>query len=500
MQIYPKRPGFTAGESFELAVQPGSRFSVAIYHQGNDETLTSMGGIVVQPGGAVQAQLQNGRYVFQSPGRTGRPRHDEDWNWPTISIRPNADDIESGAYVAIAYEVGANGEPRDELGRRAAAHKPIFAGPPASDSMALVIARPRKPSAEIAYIVPINTYHAYNSMGGGCYYGDPIHRTHPQTTVSVQRPGGGFGAQLGEPTDPYDPRSPRQQFTHWDAKFIRWLRAEGIACDFYTDHDLHRGTDLKLENYRCMLSVGHHEYWSTQMRERVAQFIAQGGNLAIFSGNTCFRPIDFGDAPIDGDYTVMNRLGEKWPGYDESNLIGLSYAYGGGKYGVWKRLRGGWIKREREAIGYTVRQADHWIFAGTGLVDGQTFGAQDRLVGYEVDGVPPEPNGFVTLADTVQLTGWDMGGVGAMGVFQPDRNGGPQQGLVFNGGTTDWPRVLMDPEAESRVIVDQITRNVVRRFIGLQPRVIARMDVGADEPSKGVAALARDGALNGALA
>ncbi|MDR5818471.1 hypothetical protein QCE62_33155 [Caballeronia sp. LZ033] len=500
MQIYPKRPGFTAGESFELAVQPGSRFSVAIYHQGNDETLTSMGGIVVQPGGAVQAQLQNGRYVFQSPGRTGRPRHDEDWNWPTISIRPNADDIESGAYVAIAYEVGANGEPRDELGRRAAAHKPIFAGPPASDSMALVIARPRKPSAEIAYIVPINTYHAYNSMGGGCYYGDPIHRTHPQTTVSVQRPGGGLGAQLGEPTDPYDPRSPRQQFTHWDAKFIRWLRAEGIACDFYTDHDLHRGTDLKLENYRCMLSVGHHEYWSTQMRERVAQFIAQGGNLAIFSGNTCFRPIDFGDAPIDGDYTVMNRLGEKWPGYDESNLIGLSYAYGGGKYGVWKRLRGGWIKREREAIGYTVRQADHWIFAGTGLVDGQTFGAQDRLVGYEVDGVPPEPNGFVTLADTVQLTGWDMGGVGAMGVFQPDRNGGPQQGLVFNGGTTDWPRVLMDPEAESRVIVDQITRNVVRRFIGLQPRVIARMDVGADEPSKGVAALARDGALNGALA
>jgi hypothetical protein len=481
MQIYPKRPGFTAGESFELAVQPGSRFSVAIYHQGNDESLTSTGGIVVQSGGAVPAELKNGKYVFLSPGRAGRPRHDEDWNWPTITVRPNADDIETGAYVAIAYEVDPNGEPLNDLGRRVAAHKPIFAGPPDSDSMALVIARPRKPSAEIAYIVPINTYHAYNSMGGGCYYGDPIHRTQPQTTVSVLRPGGGLGAQLGEPTDPYDPRSPRQQFTHWDAKFIRWLRAEGIPCDFYTDHDLHRGTDLRLENYRCMLSVGHHEYWSTQMRERVAKFIEQGGNLAIFSGNTCFRPIDFGNAPIDGDYTVMNRLGEKWPGHDESDLIGLSYGYGGGKYGVWKRLRGGWIKRTREAIGYTVRQPDHWVFAGTGLMDGQTFGAKDRLVGYEVDGVPPESNGFVTLADTVQLTGWDMGGVGAMGVFQPLRNGTPAQGLVFNGGTTDWARVLMDPEADSRVIVDQITRNVMRRFIGMKPRVIARTDTASSE-------------------
>ena len=476
MQIYPMRPGFTAGESFELAVQPGSRFCIAIYHQGNDETLTSMGGIAVDSGSAVQAELKNGKYVFQSPGRVARVHSGEDWGWPTITLRPNTDALESGAYVAIAYEVDANGEPLTELGRRAAAHKPVFAAPPDSDSMALVIARPRAPSADLVYIVPVNTYHAYNSLGGGCYYGDPIHRTPQQTQVSLLRPGGGLGAQLGEPTDPYDPRSPRQQFTHWDAKFIRWLRAEGIACDFYTDHDLHRGTDLELENYRCMLSVGHHEYWSVEMRERVGKFIAEGGNLAIFSGNTCFRPIDYDDAPIDGDYKVMNRLGEKWPGHDESNLIGLSYGYGGGKYGVWKRLRGGWVRREREGVGFTVRHADHWVFAGTGLVDGQTFGARDRLIGYEVDGVPPESNGFVTLADTVQLTGWEVGGVGAMGLFQPDRDGGPKQGLVFNGGTTDWPRVLMDMEAESRVVVDQITRNVVRRFIGWPARHIARGD------------------------
>lgn len=483
MQTYPMRPGFTAGGPFELAVQPGSRFSVALYHQGDDEPLTSTCGITVHPGSAVHAELRNGKYVFRSPGRVVRRRHDEDWAWPTITIRPNTDALATGAYVAIAYEVGANGEPVTQLGRRAAAHKPIFAGPPHSDSMALIIARPRAPSAKIAYIVPVNTYHAYNSSGGGGFYGDPVHRTPAQTTVSLLRPGGGLGAQLGEPSDPYDPRSPRQQFTHWDAKFIRWLRAESIACDFYTDHDLHRGTDLELENYRCMLSVGHHAYWSKEMRERVGKFIAQGGNVAIFGGNTCLRPVDFGAAPIDGDYTMMSRLGDEWPRHDESDLIGLSYRYGGGKHGVWKRLRGGWVRREREAIGFTVRQADHWVFSGTGLANGQTFGAKDRLVGYGVDGVPPMQNGFIKLADTVALKGWDIGGAGAMGVFQPDPDGGPGQGLVFNGGTTDWARVLMDPEAQSRVVVDQITRNVVRKFIGLPPRVIERGDAMSNDAS-----------------
>ncbi|MDR5735905.1 hypothetical protein QCE47_26650 [Caballeronia sp. LZ025] len=490
MQIYPIRPGFTAGDWFELAVQPGSRFSIAIYQQRSDEDLTSVGGVAVQPGGSVRAEMINGRIVFQSPGNLKPVRFDEDWRWPIVTIKPNNDDLESGAYVAIAYEVGANGEPLTDLGRRVAAHKSIFAGPPDSDSMALIVARPRTPSADIAYIVPINTYHAYNSMGGGCYYGDPIHRTQAQTRVSLLRPGGGLGAQLGEPADPYDMRSPRQQFTHWDAKFIRWLRAEGIACDFYTDHDLHRGSHLKLEAYRCMLSVGHHEYWSKEMREHVARFIADGGNLAIFSGNTCFRPIDYADAPIDGDYALMNRLGEKWPGHDESDLIGLSYGYGGGKYGVWKRLRGGWIKREREAIGYTVRDANHWVFGGTGLRNGQTFGAVDRLVGYEVDGVPPAPNGFVTLADTVRLEGWDMGGIGAMGVYRPNRDGSVTQGLVFNGGTTDWARVLMDKHAESRLVVDQITRNVVRRFIGLPPHHIVRSDAIIDSAERGARKIA----------
>jgi hypothetical protein len=422
-------------------------------------------GVVVAGAEHVTTTLVRGKYVFQSAGSEAPVRFDEDWGWPTLTVKPNVPELESGAYVAVAYEVGQDGAPLTDLGRRCSAHKPLYGSPPDSDSMALVIARPRSPSARLAYIIPTATYHAYNSTGGGCFYGDPIHRTQPASKVSLRRPGGGLGAQLGEPHDPYDTRSPRQQFTHWDAKFIRWLRARHLACDFYTDLDLHRGTFLDAVDYSCMLSVGHHEYWSQEMRDHVACFIAGGGNLAVFSGNTCYRPVDFGVHARHDDMKEMNRLGDSWPDFSETDLIGLSYGYGGGKWGRWGRFRR-WVECEREPVGFTVREADHWVFTDTGLTNGETFGAEDRLAGYEVDGVPHVPNGFRLLASTPRLEGWEVGGAGALGLFRPP-GGGSGQGRVFNCGTTDWARVLMDPNAQSHVVVDQITRNVVRRFLGL---------------------------------
>jgi hypothetical protein len=466
MQLYPVQTSFTAGDYFELAVQPRSRFSIAIYQQQDAESMISVGGVVAAGTRDVTASLVNGRYVFESSRERKPVRFDSDWDWPTITVKPEFEGLESGAYAAIAYEVGPNGEPLTDLGRRCVAREPIFATPPDSDSMALIIARPRTPAASIAYIVPIATYHAYNSTGGGCFYGDPIHRTHPASKVTLRRPGGGLGAQCGEPDDAYDRRSPRQHFTHWDAKFVRWLRAHDFACDFYTDVDLHRGTDLDLTQYRCMLSVGHHEYWSQPMRDHVARFIAGGGNLAVFSGNTCYRPIDFGANADSQNAVEMNRLAEHWPDFNESNLLGLSFGYGGAKYGVWSRIRRKWVKLEREPIGFTVQRADHWVFAGTHVENGQTFGAQDRLIGYEADGVPHTPNGFIPLASSAKLVGWDVGGAAAMGVFSPDLGSGPHRGQVFNCGTTDWPRVLLDSGASSHAIVSRITLNVIRHFVG----------------------------------
>jgi hypothetical protein len=175
----------------------------------------------------------------------------------------------------------------------------------------------------------------------------------------------------------------------------------------------------------------------------------------------------------------MTKLADDWDQFEsssnddprvsgnESNLIGLSYAYGAGHYGKWVRWRGGWIKRHREAVGYCVTESEHWVFTGTGLNRGDLFGAADRLAGYEVDGTPSssDPDQWKTLAQTSSLPTWEMGGAGAMGLFRPlDMNGTVSRGMVFNCGTTDWARVLVDTNARSCHVVQQITRNVVRRF------------------------------------
>lgn len=464
MQVYAIDSSFTSGQPFTIGVQPSSRFAVALYAQGGGERLEKFGKVSpVATENVTYGEHENG-FIFVSGESSAPTGYDQDWSWPRITLVPDTSSIPSGAYAVITYEVDADGQPTTPLGERCKAGAPIHGSPPNSDNMALVVCRPREAGAAIAYVIPIATYQAYNSTGGGCFYDDLIHKTTPQWKVSLLRPGGGLGAQQGEPPDPYDLTSPRQQFTHWDARFIRWLAAWGTACDFYTDMDLHSG-QLDLGAYKCMLSVGHHEYWSAAMRDAVARFLAGGGNLAVFSGNTCFRPVDFGAPGTAEHMKVVNKLADQWPDHNESDLLGLSYGFGGGRWGDWEP-GAGWTNTARDPIGFTVRDAGHWAFAGCGLADGQTFGAEDRLIGYEVDGVPGVPNGFHVLADTVRLDGWDMGGAGAMGIHGAESGSGPKAGLVFNSGTTDWVRVLTDRDASAHAVVSRITANVLEAFTG----------------------------------
>src|SRR5204862_3384598 len=95
-----------------------------------------------------------------------------------------------------------------------------------------------------------------------------------------------------------------------------------------------------------VLSVGHDEYWSSAMRDNLEGFIAKGGNVAFFSGNTSFwqvRPENRGRILVgwkdgyeedpfyaQGRYKLLstmwsNRLIER----PENELTGVSFAWGG---------------------------------------------------------------------------------------------------------------------------------------------------------------------------
>ena len=369
---------------------------------------------------------------------------DRDWNWPIYEY-PIPCDWESGAYVALFVPIG------NEAGS-----DPVIS--PLSEAAALFVVKSRTPNGKILYKLPLFTYHAYNEIGDPCgsFY------TGGYSKLTLHRPGAGVGGRPWDHYFPdfYDASSPRQTFWHWDARFIGWLERTGIAVDYCTDLDIHKNFGNFLPSYRLLLSAGHDEYWSEAMRRNVEAFVETGGNVAFFSGNICWWRVHL----VDGNSTLVcdktagaddNRKRDQWFDFDpENRLTGVSHRNGGGHW--WGR---------RDPLSYTVQHATHWIFEGTGLSDGDVFGADHALVGYECDGTAvsdrPDENGFVVprhddgTPETFTILGisrlgpeWAQDPEGfpgrrtaTMGIY--DNNG-----IVFTAATTDWPRVLAAGEPQ----------------------------------------------------
>ena len=381
---------------------------------------------------------------------------DRDWNWPIYEY-PIPSDWESGAYIARFVPLEQE-DVRD----------PAVLDHP--EAAALFVVKNRVANAKILYKLPLLTYHAYNELGNPCgslYTGG-------YNKLTLHRPGGGVGGRPWDQyfPDVYDPSSPRQTFWHWDAPFIRWLKRRCFAVDYCTDLDIHKNFGNFLGTYRLLLSVGHDEYWSEQMRRNVEAFVENGGNAAFFSGNTCWWRVHLveGNAAFVCDKTKLagdDQKRDQWFNIDpENRLTGVSHRNGGGQW--WG---------ERKLIGYTVQHAEHWIFEGTGLRDGDTFGADHALIGYECDGASisgrPDERGFaVPRLDDGTPENFVILGTGRLGPeWAQDPEGFPggrtatmgiyaNNGVVFTAATTDWPRVLSSGDPH----VEKISENVLCRL------------------------------------
>ena len=161
------------------------------------------------------------------------------------------------------------------------------------------------------------------------------------------------------------------------------------------------------------------------MRDTVESFIASGGNVAFFSGNTALWQVRMED-PVDGCATVMvgykgqfkndpvfdtDRIGELtsiWSdhliGRPENHMTGVSFTRGG-YHRIGKRVTNG-------AGGYTVYRPEHWIFDGTGIDYGDVLGAAATTVGYECDGCEytvvdglPHPTGADGTPESFEILG-----------------------------------------------------------------------------------------------
>lgn len=356
------------------------------------------------------------------------------------------------------------------------------------------IVAPTRPSAPIAVLASTNTWAAYNNFGGRSNYinahrlpdvptinarQDLIRYTLPGTfnvwgfpddeylPLSFERPEpGNVVREHEEVTDPIEGRLPCGMApAEW--RLLGWLEREGYSYDFYSEWQLHDG-QLDLDAYRVLILSVHPEYWSRTMYRRVKEWVHdRGGRLLYLGGNGLNCEVEFlgEDRLRFKNYlapSVNGQLGMPDP-HDpsvylesrmhrtlesEANLLGVVCTETG----------------MMTAAPYRAVQSDHWVFAGTGLRDGDLFGEhsqQERVhggaSGHETDKISPHsPPGTVLLAKGINA---DDGG--AELAYYETASGG----AVFSAGSITYvPCLLVDRH------ISRITTNVLAKFLGDAPR------------------------------
>jgi len=273
---------------------------------------------------------------------------------------------------------------------------------------AFFVVRPQRHRSPILLVLSTATYNAYNDWGGPSLYTGgtrvsfdrPLARgflIKPEPAVrkaqaAPDREALGYFAWAEE--HGLSPWSGGSGWWTWERPFVAWAERTGFAIDVAISQDLQEHPEV-LEGHRLFLSVGHDEYWSWVMRDTVEGFLANGGNAAFFSGNTCWWQVRFDDGhcsmtcfkyrtdedPVLGtpdQRFLTGAWADRRIGRPEHAMTGLSFSRGGySRYGLGV---------PRASGAYTVWRPDHWAFEGTELRYGDALGLPDAIVGYEVDG------------------------------------------------------------------------------------------------------------------
>ncbi|MEA2165012.1 MAG: hypothetical protein QOK37_3139 [Thermoanaerobaculia bacterium] len=344
----------------------------------------------------------------------------EDWKWPQNVDVPIPADWESGIYIAEFTAIkGNNAAPAE---------------PPSQTWVEFVVRNPASaPGNRILYKFVLNTINAYSlgvhpfrqtAAGNPADFNNDFY-VNPVKSVRSALPAG-FKVTM---------RRPVSQFA-WNAKsitydypLVRWIEAQGYEADYCTDVDIHLDSTLKLlSKYPMVVSPGHDEYWSKEMRDNLVKYRDRGGNIAFLSGNTCCWCVHYTDI-VAGLPTAFVCDKGPLPQYDtdgpdafwkidatrrENGLLGAATrncAIRGDDPPY--NPNGPFAITNPRSPGYRVQNSEHWLLKGTGLNNHDVIGVNnlhssdgagiiENLIGYEGNGarITLDENGDGVLSFT----------------------------------------------------------------------------------------------------
>jgi hypothetical protein len=234
------------------------------------------------------------------------------------------------------------------------------------------IVRPRRLGTHrVAVVLATNTWAAYNFEDeDGDGWGDSWY-VGGHSSVDLERPFLDFGVPF--------------RFHDWDLEFVAWLNRTGKHVDFLSDDDLDavaNGDELA-RRYDLIVFPGHEEYVTRHEFDVIRRYRDDGGNLAFLAADNLYREVT-----RRGSQLVRGPLWRTL-GAPESSVVGIQYV--GSNHGA-----------KQAPFVVTGASATPWAFAGTGLLDGATFGRY----GIEIDArSPASPPGIQVLARIPGLLG-----------------------------------------------------------------------------------------------
>jgi hypothetical protein len=320
--------------------------------------------------------------------------------------------------------------------------------------------------ASIAPVLVMNavtTWQAYNDWGGySLYHGPRLSALTRADVVSFDRPYSRDGAG---------------DFIANELGLVSLVEHMGLEVSYTTDIDLHEHPELLLQ-HKVLVSLGHDEYWSLAMRRGVEAARDKGVNVMFLGANAVFRRIRLQPSPFTGaDREEVNyRAIVNDPDYRLDTSQPTTSWNQAPNADPQNSLTGTYYECNPVNVDGVVADASSWVFAGTGLHNGDHV---QLLIGTEYDrvvpGIPGTPSNIEVLFHSPLRCRGHASYADAAYYTAPSGAG------VFDAGTGAWVCKLFsgcpaDKPFAPNPLIQKITENLLTVF--------AQGPVGVTHPSQ----------------
>lgn len=225
-----------------------------------------------------------------------------------------------------------------------------------------------------AYVVmnAVSSWQAYNKWGGCSLYACTNGKGDRSRVVSYDRP---YDATTGGSGD----------FIGNELPLVMRMEQSAFDVTYITSVDLHEHPEL-VTRHKALISLGHDEYWSKSMFDAVEHARDVGVNLVFLGANAVYRQIRFEPSGLGPDRHEVNyRTADDPVRKLDPSRVTVSF-----RQSPVNRPEAALIGEQYECnpvrADMIVADSGSWIWAGTGVIDGQHL---EIVVGSEYDRYVP---------------------------------------------------------------------------------------------------------------